>query len=65
MKKFLSIALVLVLIVGCFAACGTKTEPSTTTESAAPSSEAASGETIKVGIIGCHTGEYAPYRPRV
>jgi len=61
MKKFLSIALVLVLIVGCFAACGTKSEPSTTTESAAPSSEAASGETIKVGIIGCHTGEYAQY----
>ena len=59
MKKFLSIALVLVLIVGCFAACGSKVKPEPT-EGAAPSA-AASGDTIKVGIIGCHTGEYAQY----
>jgi len=60
MKKFLSIALALVLIVGCFAACGTKTPADKTGESVAPSA-AASGETIKVGIIGCHTGKYAQY----
>ncbi len=61
MKKFLSIALILVLIVGCFAACGSKTTGDKTTESAAPSSAAASGDTIKVGIIGCQTGDYAQY----
>ena len=62
MKKFLSIALVLVLIIGCFAACGNKatTDDKAAGESAAPESTA-SGETIKVGIIGCHTGEYAQY----
>ena len=62
MKKFLSIALILVLIIGCFAACGNKT---TTDNKAAENSAApdttASGDTIKVGIIGCHTGEYAQY----
>ena len=61
MKKFLSIALILVLVIGCFAACGSKTSGEPSTESAAPSSEAATGETIKIGIIGCHTGEYAQY----
>ena len=61
MKKFLSIALVLVLIVGCFAACGSKTTGDKTTESAAPSAAAATGDTIKVGIIGCQTGDYAQY----
>ncbi|NLH01685.1 MAG: ABC transporter substrate-binding protein [Clostridiales bacterium] len=62
MKKFLSIALILVLILGCFAACGKKadTGDSTVKESAAPENTA-SGETIKIGIIGCHTGEYAQY----
>lgn len=59
MKKFLSIALALVLIVGCFAACGSKVKPEPT-EGAAPSA-AASGDTIKVGIIGCQTGDYAQY----
>ncbi len=61
MKKFLSIALALVLIVGCFAACGSKTTGEKTSESPAPSSAAATGDTIKVGIIGCQTGDYAQY----
>jgi len=61
MKKFLCIALVLVLVVGCFAACGSKTNGEPSKESAAPSSEAATGDTIKIGIIGCQTGDYAQY----
>lgn len=63
MKKFLSIALVLILAVGLLAGCGNdgaspSVSPSADT-SASPS--AATGESIKVGILGCHTGEYAQY----
>lgn len=61
MKKFLSIALVLVLLVGVLAACGSKAPSGEVPESAAPSNAASGGETIKVGVIGCHTGEYAQY----
>lgn len=46
MKKFLCILLVLVLALGVFAGCA-KTEEK--------------AETIKVGILGCHTGDYAVY----
>lgn len=46
MKKVLCIALALVLMAGVFAACAPKEEKA---------------ETIKVGILGCHTGEYAVY----
>ncbi len=71
MKKFLSIALILVLMLGCFAACGNGAkEPAsdgTTSAGDTPSDTApeggatASGDTIKVGVIGCHTGENAQY----
>ena len=61
MKKILSIALVLVLLVGVLAACGTKAPSGETPQSAAPSSPASGGDTIKVAVIGCHTGEYAQY----
>lgn len=46
MKRVISIALVLVLALGAFAACAPKEKKE---------------ETIKVGILGCHTGEYAVY----
>ncbi len=46
MKRVLCIALVLVLALGAFAGCA-KEEKKT--------------ETLKVGILGCHTGEYAKY----
>lgn len=60
MKKFLSISLALVLIVGCFAACGTKTTTDKTGASAAPSS-AASAAAIKIGATGPLTGGAAIY----
>ena len=59
MKKFLSIALALVLIVGCFAACGTKTEPAATGTSAEPG--AATTAAIKIGGTGPLTGGAAIY----
>ncbi|MGI5985604.1 MAG: ABC transporter substrate-binding protein [Clostridiales bacterium] len=63
MKKFLSIALILVLIIGCFAACGDKntTGDPDSEESKPPVDDTASDETIKVAIIGCHTGQNAQY----
>lgn len=61
MKKFriLSLALAVVLCFGLVAGCsdsGSKATP-------APSGSAAPAEAapIKVGILGCHTGEYAVY----
>ena len=59
MKKFLSIALVLVLILGCFAACGSKTTTDTSDASAAPS--AATTAAIKIGGTGPLTGGAAIY----
>lgn len=68
MRKILSIALVLVLAVGLLAGCGTQgTSPSASPSASAPASTepstapSASGETIKVGVLGCFTGEYAQY----
>ena len=71
MKRILSIALVLILAIAMMAGCAKtgndtpSTEPSTDTSadvSAAPSTDTgASSEPIKVGILGCHTGEYAQY----
>jgi branched-chain amino acid transport system substrate-binding protein len=74
MRKIFSIVLVLVLAAGLLAGCGTgagttSASPSASAASGAsaePSastapSAAASGEPIKVGILGCHTGEYAQY----
>ncbi|MDR1131830.1 MAG: ABC transporter substrate-binding protein [Oscillospiraceae bacterium] len=61
MKKFLSIALALVLMAGVFAACGDKPESGGTTDPTPPASSSAAGDTIKIAIIGCHTGEYAQY----
>lgn len=46
MKRVLFIALVLILALGAFSACAPKQQKA---------------ETIKVGIIGCHTGDYAVY----
>ncbi len=45
MKKILCIMLVLVLALGAFAGCDKEEK----------------AETIKVGILGCHTGDYAVY----
>jgi branched-chain amino acid transport system substrate-binding protein len=66
MKKLLSIALVLVLVFGALAGCGTKTETPATPSadaSAEPSAAVTTGsdEPIVIGILGCHTGEYAQY----
>ena len=56
MKKFLSISLALVLIVGCFAACGTKHTTEKTDASANPSAA-----TIKIGATAPLTGGAAIY----
>ena len=60
MKKFLSIALALVLIVGCFAACGTTTEPAAT-DTGADTGAATTTAAIKIGGTGPLTGGAAIY----
>lgn len=62
MKKFLCIALAVLMLLGALYGCGQKNpdkEPDGT-ESVTPDGSD-SAETIKVGIVGCHTGEYAVY----
>jgi branched-chain amino acid transport system substrate-binding protein len=73
MKRVISIALVFVLAAGLLAGCGTgtgttspspsaSTAPGTSAEpSAVPSTPAASGGTIKIGLLGCFTGDAAQY----
>ena len=73
MKKLLSIALVAMLalsaLAGCAAPAATDASASDATAAnataadatAADVAQAASGETIKVGILGPHTGDYAVY----
>ncbi len=58
-SRVLALALAAVLCFGLAAGCSS----SGSTPSAAPSASAAPAapETIKVGILGCHTGEYAVY----
>ncbi|MEG1241406.1 MAG: ABC transporter substrate-binding protein [Oscillospiraceae bacterium] len=62
MKKVLSLTLALVLVLGCFAACGA---PATKPEASPSQSETpkgdAKGDTIKLGMIGCYTGDNAQY----
>ncbi|HML68133.1 MAG TPA: ABC transporter substrate-binding protein [Clostridia bacterium] len=53
MKKLLSIALVAILALSALAGCAAP--------AAIVADQAASGETIKVGILGPHTGDYAVY----
>lgn len=55
MKKLLCIALALVLVTGLFAACNKTDDGTTTTKGAADTTP------IKIGILGCHTGDYAVY----
>ena len=61
MKKFLSITLVLVLIVGCFAACGNKNEAPPADENTPADVAPAEGTAFKLGGIGPLTGEAAIY----
>lgn len=69
MKKLLSIALVAMLalsaLAGCAAPAATDASASDASASDATAADAAqpaaSGETIKVGILGPHTGDYAVY----
>ncbi len=73
MKKLLSIALVAMLalsaLAGCAAPAATDASASDATAAnataadatAADAAQPASGETIKVGILGPHTGDYAVY----
>lgn len=73
MKKLLSIALVAMLalstLAGCAAPAATDASASDATAANATAADAtatdaaqpASGETIKVGILGPHTGDYAVY----
>lgn len=61
MKKFLSIALVLVLIVGCFAACGSNTDDPATAPSPAAGSDEPAASVFKLGGIGPLTGDAAIY----
>ncbi len=59
MKKFISVALVLVFVLSLFAGCGSKTPASTQpATSAAP--QGGTG-TIKIGVLGCTSGDYAQY----
>lgn len=64
MKKLLSIALVAIMALSTLAGCAVpaaieaSASDVTTADAAQP---AASGETIKVGILGPHTGDYAVY----
>jgi len=52
MKKAVYILLVVMFALGCLAGCASDNEtPSDTTTS----------DTIKIGILGCHTGDYAVY----
>lgn len=64
MKKLISIALVLILALSVFAGCGKTGSDTTATPSAntgADTSAPAAGGTIKIGLLGCYTGEYAQY----
>ncbi len=61
MKKFLSISLALVLIIGCFAACGTKTPTEKTDASKEPSTATTTAAAIKIGGTGPLTGGAAIY----
>lgn len=64
MKKLLSIALVAMLALSALAGCAAPaaTDASASDASASDAAQpAASGETIKVGILGPHTGDYAVY----
>lgn len=72
MKKLLSIALVAMLALSALAGCAAPaaTDASASDATAATAADAtatdaaqpaASGETIKVGILGPHTGDYAVY----
>lgn len=56
MKKILSIAIVLALVLSMFTACSQPAPAATAAPSAAPAAQ-----TIKIGILGCTTGEYAQY----
>jgi len=59
-SRFLSLALVVLLCFAILAGCGGKTA----TPTAAPGNTQAPSQgsnTIKVGILGCHTGEFAVY----
>ena len=73
MKKLLSIALVAMLALSTLAGCAapaaanasasdaTAANATAADATAADAAQAASGETIKVGILGPHTGDYAVY----
>lgn len=65
MKKFLCIALALVMTLGCFAACSNSgnTESPAPEGSGSPESKepVASGETIKIGLLGNTTGDSSQY----
>ncbi len=61
MKKVLSIALILTLVLTVFVGCGQKAPNGPEQGNAPPAGSGTAGETIKIGIIGCHTGEYAQY----
>ncbi len=64
MKKILCIALVLIMMLGCFAACGngeTKESPATESEEPVENSPAATGAAIKIGATGPLSGGAAIY----
>ena len=68
MKKLLSIALVAMLALSALAGCAapaasdaSASDATAANATAADAAQAASGETIKVGILGPDTGDYAVY----
>ena len=58
MKKFVSMMMAMAMVVCCMAGCGGS---STSTAPAASDAGSAAPETIKVGMTGCYTGDYAVY----
>lgn len=60
MKKILCIALVLVLAFGALTACAPKNNDAASV-SGSTGTVPTGGDTIKIGLIGCYTGEAAQY----
>jgi len=68
MKKLLCMVMVIMMAFAVLTGCTAKTEPAATAADAAPAADATAAEepataaeTIKVGILGPHTGDYAVY----
>lgn len=59
MKKFVSLMMAVAMVVCCMAGCGGSSSGNSTASN--DNSGSAAEETIKVGMVGCYTGDYAVY----